>query len=160
MVIETISLFLAVNLLGAAAQENLPLIHTDSYLAYRTDAAFNFHCGKNLTRLSYVEHFRYGKEAKAQSLADRWRIELTGLSVDRRKIPKADLTRLRLLFRSFSWIERIRGTCAGNGDVSFSFSGMPAETWAAYGRSDNPRDRPELEPHTITVAATGAVTIR
>jgi hypothetical protein len=87
---------------SAFAQQNLPLVHTDSAGAFRTEAKYRFHCGETQTRLSFVEHFQ--DEAEGVPLADLWRLELTALSLKGRRIPPGELIRAKALFHSLSWI--------------------------------------------------------
>lgn len=158
----TIIRFLAAVLLllpgSTTAQQQLPLIHTDSVGAYRTEAGYRFHCGRIQTRLSFIEHFR--DEAKGVPLADLWRLELTTLSVKGRRIPPADLVRVKALFHTLSWITRIQGSCGGNGDAEILLWGMPAQVWADFVEREGPQTRPTPDPYSIRISVTGAVTIR
>lgn len=143
---------------GTLAQQNLPLVHTDSAGAFRTDAEYRFHCGETQIRLSFIEHFR--DEAEGVPLADLWRLELTALSVKGRRIPPGELIPAEALFHSLSWITRIQGKCAGNGDVEILLWGMPAQVWADFVEQEGPQKRPTPDPYAIRISATGKVTIR
>jgi hypothetical protein len=141
----------------ASAQKKLPLVHTDSAGAHRTNASFHFECGETLTRLKFVEHVRDGEGIP---LVDQWRLELTRLSVSGRRIPADEMTPVRALFHSLSWIERIQGRCAGNGEVEIFFRGMPARAWADYSEDKGPTQAPRATSYSIRISATGKVRIR
>jgi hypothetical protein len=122
-----------------------------------TEAHYTFHCGGTVSSVDLKELYR--PDNGRMRLADRRRVEFVRLLVRGRELPAAYRKKIGDSLHQYSWLTRVEGGCApSNGDVQFTFYGMPAEAWADF-NTGGQKERPSLRPFKIVVSKTGAVTL-